>query len=399
MDTSELSGPTLKALATGLRRSSSRQRTSVRRTAASGSSSWPTAQAMTAGEKLENNMPDNSPLHRAAAMWPTARQEDAESAGNHPAAVDSLTGAAGLWRTPAGQEPGISGERLDGGDGHRAYDKTTGRLAQYGITQQAEMWSTPQEDDANNAYGRVTGAQKGLARDAVNNWPTPAAVEMPNSNANQKNMPPSLHGAAEAWQTPKSPDGGNTSRGHDRKGEPLLDGQARSWASPKSRDWKGGQGAKPRQSPDLDKMAESRSFLPHPTTLTDGQPSSENVPTLRRRLNPMFVEWLMGWPIGWTSLSQLGNATAPTDGRSHAPMTEAAGTTNDPASQPTIAQTAETLASTKRRRIPTGWTSLAPLDSGSPETALSRYRRRMRSALSLFGFSDDPAALQRRADQ
>jgi hypothetical protein len=30
--------------------------------------------------------------------------------------------------------------------------------------------------------------------------------------------------------------------------------------------------------------------------IRDGQQSSET----RRVLNPQFVEWLMGWPIGWT---------------------------------------------------------------------------------------------------
>jgi hypothetical protein len=36
--------------------------------------------------------------------------------------------------------------------------------------------------------------------------------------------------------------------------------------------------------------------------IPDGQPSSESAPTSRRRLNPRFVEWLMGFPIGWTEL-------------------------------------------------------------------------------------------------
>tara|TARA_Y100001963_G_scaffold23625_1_gene31384 strand:- start:168 stop:293 length:126 start_codon:yes stop_codon:yes gene_type:complete len=34
-----------------------------------------------------------------------------------------------------------------------------------------------------------------------------------------------------------------------------------------------------------------------------GKKSSENVPTSpRRRLNPKFVEWLMGWPEDWIEL-------------------------------------------------------------------------------------------------
>ncbi|MBL7006364.1 MAG: hypothetical protein ISR78_04705 [Spirochaetia bacterium] len=30
------------------------------------------------------------------------------------------------------------------------------------------------------------------------------------------------------------------------------------------------------------------------------------------QLNPDWVEWLMGWPIGWSSLDQLGNIDFPT---------------------------------------------------------------------------------------
>jgi len=43
-----------------------------------------------------------------------------------------------LWRTPQGQEPGIKRERLKGENGHRMYDKETGRLAQYALTQQVK---------------------------------------------------------------------------------------------------------------------------------------------------------------------------------------------------------------------------------------------------------------------
>lgn len=38
------------------------------------------------------------------------------------------------------------------------------------------------------------------------------------------------------------------------------------------------------------------SSLPAQTTETDGEKSSPD----RRSLNPLFVEWLMGWPPGWT---------------------------------------------------------------------------------------------------
>ena len=41
-------------------------------------------------------------------------------------------------------------------------------------------------------------------------------------------------------------------------------------------------------------------------TMNDGPTSLPKDPTSRRRLNPQFVDWMMGWPPGWTS-------TEPTD--------------------------------------------------------------------------------------
>jgi hypothetical protein len=44
-------------------------------------------------------------------------------------------------------------------------------------------------------------------------------------------------------------------------------------------------------------------------TQTDGSESSENVQTSPqpspKKLNPSFVEWMMGVPIGWTNLKPL----------------------------------------------------------------------------------------------
>ncbi len=42
-----------------------------------------------------------------------------------------------------------------------------------------------------------------------------------------------------------------------------------------------------------------------PKTSTDGAPSSQP----RRSLNPLFVEWLMGWPPGWTMLASGAAST------------------------------------------------------------------------------------------
>lgn len=46
--------------------------------------------------------------------------------------------------------------------------------------------------------------------------------------------------------------------------------------------------------------------LPGPETPTVGEASSH----VRRTLNPLFVEWLMGWPPGWTFLALMPPASS-----------------------------------------------------------------------------------------
>ena len=68
---------------------------------------------------------------------------------------------------------------------------------------------------------------------------------------------------------------------------PQMWEKFKNWPSPKTRDWKDGrtEGTSNRQSPDLGKVV--------------GQSKTTG------SLNPTWVEWLMGWPLGWTDLKPL----------------------------------------------------------------------------------------------
>lgn len=90
--------------ATRLRLVNSRRPTWARRIDGSGCSFWPTTQTSDAnGVRMEDGKRTTG-LNTRAVNWPSPRSEDAESAGNHPGAVDSLTGAAGLWGTPTSRD-------------------------------------------------------------------------------------------------------------------------------------------------------------------------------------------------------------------------------------------------------------------------------------------------------
>lgn len=81
--------------------------------------------------------------------------------------------------------------------------------------------------------------------------------------------------AAGIWSTPAVADvtGGRKARSGSRAAELLLNGQAASLSGRRD-----------------------------PTTLPDGAtPCSSGL-----QLNPLFVEWLMGWPAGWTLFACSG---------------------------------------------------------------------------------------------
>lgn len=190
---------------------------------------WPTAMSLSGG-KPENNLPDNSPLHRAAKQWPSPRSEDSESAGNHPNATDSLTGVTGMWVTPHGMGNVDHAGKVGTGNGESLL------MAQ---------WQTPASDSFRSRGGERKD-EHGLDQQAR---------------------------MAEHWMTP--------SANEDAAG--TVDGNMQQMLT-----------------------HQAKRFHPAPETPPPGQPSSESAPTSpRRSLNPKFVEWLMNWPPGWTSLAPL----------------------------------------------------------------------------------------------
>ena len=132
----------------------------------------------------------------------------------------------------------------------------------------AKMWATPQGHDSQpgkaqrvGRYGTKAGGRN-LA-DEADFWATPRSSS--SENRNTKNAP--SHGNGHGF---------------------TLAGQASTWASPCAGDWRthgGNQATLASQS--------RLSFRPA-RMIRRGRRH-------RPRLNPLFVEWLMGWPIGWTS--------------------------------------------------------------------------------------------------
>ncbi|WP_287202672.1 hypothetical protein [Mesorhizobium sp.] len=164
-------------------------------------------------------------------------------------------------------------------------------------------------------------------REIVGKWTTPSASDGERGGS----ITPAMSGTSltqqvnTLWSTPRATDGEKGGPNQSfRNGTGLpLPSQAHQWATPTSLSY--GESHQPgnsrSQNINMDLARELYSRLAQVTVKT-GKPHSKE----RRSLNPLFVEWLMGWPPGWTLVA---------------------------------------------------WTDL-----GCSATALSRYRQRMRFALS-----------------
>ncbi|TIW20628.1 MAG: hypothetical protein E5V63_31165 [Mesorhizobium sp.] len=146
------------------------------------------------------------------------------------------------------------------------------------------MWRTPTSGSENSMRGH------GM---------TPETAQRRIENGHTLN----LQDQVALWSTPSVADttGGRMTMSGDRSNEMPLKGQAAQisdqWRIPRSNEvgnYQYDRGDKTKPTPTLTGQAFSH---PDQHILTHGEKSSLE----RRNLNPRFVEWLMGWPPGWTA--------------------------------------------------------------------------------------------------
>ncbi|MGX5827387.1 hypothetical protein [Mesorhizobium sp. 43Arga] len=220
----------------------------------SSSSPWPTPSAVFL-------TPDDPDLFKARA----ARLKEKHGSKTGNGAGMTLATAANAWPTPTANDWKGSGPTLERSDG-----KMRGDRLDYAAEQ---LWSTPTVHDGRRPGPDIHSTQRNnLSRDTAL-WSTPRATDAEKGGPNQSfrngtGLP--LTSQAHQWMTPRVVSGTYTrDRGKIGSEKLTLEGQAK--ASP--------------------------SFRPDRPISTVGDESSH----IRRTLNPLFVEWLMGWPPGWTS--------------------------------------------------------------------------------------------------
>lgn len=165
------------------------------------------------------------------------------------------------------------------------------------------MWVTPCATDAKpitggNLYQTTTGTVRHLRPDGKSSnrgleaqvmWPTPQARD---------HFPPHT---PEYIQAKKS-------QGHGMSNLNDTVAHCRMWPTATATQYKGWSQGHNRADKDdrLDYTVEREAYQA-------GQP------TPPMRLNPAWVEWLMGWPIGWTDLKPLAMARFRAWWQQHAP--------------------------------------------------------------------------------
>lgn len=246
---------------------------------------WLTPHGMSGQEAATGRVGAGGEFAKQATNWTMAKASDGEKGG------PNMRGTKGDLQLPAQstQWPTPTAALMNDGEDPAQWQARADRLKAAGkngngagmpLTVASAAWPTPsqRDGDARRAPTRADSPawQNKVARGSVNaagmlsddlnssaaNWPTPAARDYrtPNSTSYQD-------------------------RSGTSKGEQLVNFVAHHF-SPPARLTEPGQTSSPQPRGSLQLSASKSSAMPRP---------------LSRRLNPFFVEWLMGWPLGWTS--------------------------------------------------------------------------------------------------
>ena len=153
------------------------------------------------------------------------------------------------------------------------------------------LWATPSATDGQRG-GTITENMTGVSLAQMVNtpsrWPTPTVCGNYNRKGASQNSGDGLATAVLKWPTPIASDSrGSSGKPIPGKQKQLVD--AVRFATPLSRDWKSGKTSQA-------------------TAEKNSRPLSEQI---GGTLNPTWVEWLMGWPLGWTDLKPLATAKSP----------------------------------------------------------------------------------------
>jgi hypothetical protein len=145
------------------------------------------------------------------------------------------------------------------------------------------LWVTPRTSGTSTRPNKTTPRQ-GLtlveqAREQEKMWRTPSVAEEKNQNTSTQIYLQNQVGATpKAWATPQASDHIEGARTELTSNQKCLGRDMKEWGTPTARDHKSGRGNEEREYKELTPMVER---------------------TQTGKLNPRWVETLMGLPVGW----------------------------------------------------------------------------------------------------
>ena len=196
--------------------------------------------------------------------------------------------------------------------------KSASHINEKGFT----FWGTPAANDANKSLmSEINSKQGGLTKSVAKNWPTASVagcveggvaknVEMNEKGFSATRENGTKYGAKlrdavihheKNWSTPTTMDSANIQakrKNHPGGGQkPPLCQEVKNFPTPTARDWKDTAGSKRGRDLSLPKML----FGCTNDGPQDQTKSNTNgKPPVSLKLNPDWVEQLMGLPVGWT---------------------------------------------------------------------------------------------------
>lgn len=248
-------------------RSSAARRTSARRTGGSESSCWPTVDQFSdtmANRKANAAKRFNAP-YTILGIWTTPQAHDAM--GGSPERVRrhgtkhgdaNLADDVTLWATPraAADKMGLPRDQAQGD-----------------LQAQAMLWPTPNATDGKGANSRNPGKERQPSDDDLPTRVSRLGLQAPRSGLGGPPSSPGGPSSPPRWTSPRA--------GSNRTSRRAMTSRT---------DGKGGVA-----KPSLEQQAVAEI----------------EISRTKKRLNPLFVEWLMGVPLGFTDCAPSGTPASP----------------------------------------------------------------------------------------
>jgi hypothetical protein len=290
----EKCGMTFEQWATKLRQGCLQRRKSAHRTVASDSSSWPTATGtvINDGETLES--------------WYRRKAKNLALRNNGNGMGTPLTIAAQQWPTPVAT--------VDSGPNNRYQkdDSKAGRM----LSKESELWATPNCHDGSRPAPDLHSTQgRNLSRESAI-WPTPHQNCVTGAGTQGRDGGENLQTKVAQWETPAARDWRSDSSQktsdeiYGKKGRPLprrvLEHYQCGHQGPQIPQAGLGCSSDGQNSPRQWKTPHGIGNVGATGNIGGGSEFQKQVRTVtgRKRLNVLFVEWLMNFPRGWTSLER-----------------------------------------------------------------------------------------------